>query len=73
MASKDIRIGTKLNGDAPWDDNHTGRLGPLPDVLAWLTTTASLAGVDMTEAAERFAGGCPKCDRTPCECGKRRA
>ncbi|MEA3399674.1 MAG: MazG nucleotide pyrophosphohydrolase domain-containing protein [Armatimonadota bacterium] len=38
------------------------------DVLAWLTTTASLAGVDMEEAAARFAEGCPKCGAMPCEC-----
>lgn len=36
MAPRDIRVGTKLNGDGPWDDNHTGRLGPLPDLLVWL-------------------------------------
>ncbi|MGC9317756.1 MAG: MazG nucleotide pyrophosphohydrolase domain-containing protein [Armatimonadota bacterium] len=40
------------------------------DVLAWLTTTASLAGVDMDEAAARFANGCPKCGAIPCECAR---
>lgn len=41
------------------------------DVLAWLTTTATLAGVDMEDAADRFADGCPKCGHTPCECDRR--
>lgn len=38
------------------------------DVLAWLVTLASLHGVDMAAAAERFAAGCPKCGRQPCGC-----
>ena len=42
------------------------------DVLAWLTTLASLAGVDMRAAARRYADGCPRCHETPCACpGKR--
>ncbi|MFW5868168.1 MAG: MazG nucleotide pyrophosphohydrolase domain-containing protein [Armatimonadota bacterium] len=53
-------------------ESHERKVEEFSDVLAWLTTTASLAGVDMAEAAERFAGGCPKCDGTPCECGRRR-
>ena len=39
------------------------------DVLAWLVTLASIAGVDLEEAAARkYAGGCPKCRSTPCAC-----
>lgn len=39
------------------------------DVLAWLTTLANLAGVDLDAAAtERYGGGCPKCGAAPCEC-----
>jgi len=38
------------------------------DVLAWLSTLASIAGVDLEEAANKYAGGCPKCDQTPCRC-----
>lgn len=41
------------------------------DVLAWLTTTASLAGVDLEEAARRFERGCPKCGEIPCTCNRR--
>ena len=38
------------------------------DVLAWLATTASIAGVNLDEAAHRYANGCPKCGQTPCTC-----
>ena len=41
------------------------------DVLAWLTTLASLAGVDMEEASRRYAGGCPRCGATPCSCPRK--
>ena len=38
------------------------------DVLAWLVSLASIMGVDMDEAAAKYANGCPKCGRTPCAC-----
>ncbi len=38
------------------------------DVLAWLVTLADLAGIDLAEAAERYADGCPKCSHSPCRC-----
>lgn len=38
------------------------------DVLAWLTSVADLAGVDLGTAAARFADGCPKCGAIPCGC-----
>jgi len=38
------------------------------DVLAWLATTASIAGVDLEQAAQKYAGGCPNCGQTPCDC-----
>jgi NTP pyrophosphatase (non-canonical NTP hydrolase) len=38
------------------------------DVLAWLGSLANLEGVDLEEAAGRYADGCPKCGRSPCEC-----
>jgi NTP pyrophosphatase (non-canonical NTP hydrolase) len=39
------------------------------DVLAWLTTLASIADVDLeAAAAERYGGGCPKCGEMPCTC-----
>jgi NTP pyrophosphatase (non-canonical NTP hydrolase) len=38
------------------------------DVLAWLGSLANLAGVDLEEAAARYANGCPKCGAIPCRC-----
>jgi NTP pyrophosphatase (non-canonical NTP hydrolase) len=38
------------------------------DVFAWLVSLASLCGVDIEQAAGRYAAGCPKCGATPCEC-----
>ena len=38
------------------------------DCLAWLTTLASLRGIDMAQAAEKYAAGCPRCSETPCSC-----
>lgn len=40
----------------------------LGDVLAWLTSVANLAGVDLEEAARRYAEGCPRCASSPCRC-----
>jgi len=43
--------------------------GEFADVLAWLATLASIAGVDLEDAATRkYAGGCPRCSSTPCRC-----
>lgn len=41
------------------------------DVLAWLVTLASMAGVHMPQAARRYAAGCPRCRATPCACRRR--
>ena len=38
------------------------------DVLAWLSTLASLCGVELAEAVKKYARGCPKCGEIPCEC-----
>lgn len=40
------------------------------DVLAWLATTASIAGIDLEQATQKYANGCPKCGQTPCACPK---
>lgn len=43
--------------------------GEFADVLAWLTTLASMSGVDLQDAARRkYGGGCPRCHATPCAC-----
>ena len=38
------------------------------DVFAWLSSLATLEGVDMETACAKYARGCPKCHSTPCEC-----
>lgn len=43
--------------------------GEFADVLAWLSTLASIAGIDLEEAAmKKYAKGCPRCEATPCAC-----
>jgi NTP pyrophosphatase (non-canonical NTP hydrolase) len=38
------------------------------DVLAWLASLANQMGVDLNEAIERYATGCPRCGASPCTC-----
>jgi NTP pyrophosphatase (non-canonical NTP hydrolase) len=38
------------------------------DALAWLASLADQAGIDLAEAAGRYANGCPACGATPCAC-----
>lgn len=40
------------------------------DALAWLASLADQVGVDLAEAAERYAQGCPKCGLAPCACAR---
>ncbi|TVR35828.1 MAG: pyrophosphohydrolase [Nitriliruptor sp.] len=47
---------------------HAERVVEFSDVLAWLVTLADLCDVDLAEAAERYANGCPKCSASPCAC-----
>ena len=37
----------------------------LADVLAWVATLANIVGVDLDEALDRYARGCPKCGGHP--------
>lgn len=42
------------------------------DCLAWLSTLASLRGVDLATAAwNKYGAGCPRCQQTPCNCQHR--
>ena len=40
----------------------------LGDVLAWLASLADQLDLSMADAAERYAGGCPRCGDLPCAC-----
>ncbi len=41
----------------------------MADVLAWLSTVASLSGIDLEQAAlAKYGKGCPRCAAIPCRC-----
>ena len=43
--------------------------GEFADCAAWLSTLASIAGVDLEDAVRsKYGAGCPKCHETPCQC-----
>lgn len=43
--------------------------GEFADVLAWLSTLASIAGIELEEAAQaKYGEGCPRCRTAPCAC-----
>lgn len=47
---------------------HEQQVHEFADVLAWLTSLANQVGVDLNEAAQRYADGCPRCASIPCGC-----
>lgn len=38
------------------------------DVIAWLASLTAQLGIDLDEAAARYADGCPRCRAIPCTC-----
>lgn len=53
--------------------NNVKRLNEeFADVLAWLSTLASLAEINLEEAAGKYGQGCPKCHKIPCKCNEKR-
>lgn len=79
---KDSRRG--LAGTFMWFAEEVGELsralrrkdraeleGEFADCLAWLSTLASIAGVDLGAAARaKYAEGCPRCRSAPCCCSE---
>jgi len=76
---RDSRRG--LGGTFMWFTEEVGELatalrehdqenlaGEFADVLAWLCTLASLAGVRMDEVVAKYSSGCPGCKQVPCAC-----
>ena len=43
----------------------------IADVFAWLSTIASIKGIELDAAAQKYARGCPACAATPCRCGSK--
>ena len=48
--------------------NHDQRVHEFADVLAWVASLANQVDVDLTEAVQRYADGCPRCAAVPCTC-----
>ncbi len=49
--------------------SHEEKMEEFADVLAWLTTIANVAEVDLSEAvARKYGDGCPGCRRFVCTC-----
>lgn len=51
------------------EGTHDDRQEEFADVLAWLTTIANVAGVDLTAAVQKkYGAGCPGCQQLVCTC-----
>ena len=51
------------------DDDAKNLEEEFADVLAWLSSLASIKGVDLEQAvARKYGDGCPYCRQTPCGC-----
>ena len=50
------------------DEDKSIQAGEFADVLAWLSTLASLRGIELAEAVKKYSGGCPVCRAIPCDC-----
>lgn len=51
------------------EGSHDDRMEEFADVLAWLTTIANVAGVDLSDAVVRkYGSGCPGCGNLVCAC-----
>jgi NTP pyrophosphatase (non-canonical NTP hydrolase) len=48
--------------------DRADRVHELGDVLAWLASLAVQLDIPLSEAAARYAAGCPRCGGTPCGC-----
>ena len=51
------------------DGSPQEKAAEFADVLAWLTTIANVAGVDLSDAVmEKYGSGCPGCGQFVCTC-----
>ena len=54
------------------DANSPEEQAEFADVLAWLASIASIRGVDLATCVnQKYGTGCPRCDKTPCNCHHR--
>ncbi|MFT4538523.1 MAG: NTP pyrophosphatase (non-canonical NTP hydrolase) [Planctomycetota bacterium] len=50
-------------------DNRDELEGEFADVFAWMSTLASMSGIDLeTAVRNKYGEGCPRCQSTPCSC-----
>ena len=47
---------------------HDQQVHEFGDVIAWVATLANQMGIDLAEAVQRYADGCPRCVAIPCAC-----
>jgi NTP pyrophosphatase (non-canonical NTP hydrolase) len=51
------------------DGSRNEQAAEFADVLAWLTTIANVAGVDLAQAVRnKYGSGCPGCGQLVCTC-----
>ncbi len=63
-------LARSLNTGEP---NSAEERAEFADVFAWLSSLASLRGIDLADCArEKYCSGCPRCQETPCSCQHRR-
>ena len=62
----------ELSRELRSQDNKKKLQDEFADVLAWLSTLASISGIDLETAVEKYSNGCPKCYKIPCACNEDR-
>ena len=48
--------------------NRDQQVHEFGDVIAWVATLANQMGIDLTDAIQRYAQGCPRCGSLPFSC-----
>ncbi len=49
-------------------EDKAGLADEFADVFAWLSTLASLKGINLDDSVKKYAAGCPGCRSIPCRC-----
>lgn len=62
----------ELSRELRCGNNEVNLNNEFADVLAWLSTLASLVDIDLEKAAGKYSQGCPKCHKIPCICSENR-
>ncbi len=54
--------------EALFHDDRDNLPGEFADVLAWLSSLASLSGIRLEDVISKYREGCPRCHAVPCSC-----